>query len=71
MRYAVPSTSCGNAHAASRHPERRSCTRLWPLSRRNHPKQFLALLGEHSLYQETVLRAMMMKASVEQPVKKA
>lgn len=34
-----------------------SGTRLWPLSRQNQPKQFLALLGDHSLYQETVLRA--------------
>ena len=34
-----------------------SGTRLWPLSRQNQPKQFLALIGEHSLYQETVLRA--------------
>lgn len=34
-----------------------SGTRLWPLSRQDRPKQFLALLGEHSLYQETVLRA--------------
>lgn len=32
-------------------------SRLWPLSRQNQPKQFLALLGEHSLYQETVARA--------------
>jgi len=31
-------------------------TRLWPLSRENYPKQFLKLLGEHSLLQETVLR---------------
>lgn len=34
-----------------------SGSRLWPLSRQNQPKQFLALLGDHSLYQETVLRA--------------
>lgn len=34
-----------------------SGTRLWPLSRQNQPKQFLALMGERSLYQETVLRA--------------
>ena len=34
-----------------------SGSRLWPLSRQNLPKQFLALLGERSLYQETVLRA--------------
>ena len=34
-----------------------SGTRLWPLSRQNQPKQFLALVGDRSLYQETVLRA--------------
>src|SRR5215510_372231 len=31
-------------------------TRLWPLSRANYPKQFLKLLGEHTLLQQTVLR---------------
>ena len=32
-------------------------TRLWPVSRRHHPKQFQSLLqSEHSLFQETVLR---------------
>ena len=35
-----------------------SGTRLWPLSRQDRPKQFLALMGERSLYQETVLRAL-------------
>lgn len=34
-----------------------SGTRLWPLSRGQHPKQFLKLLGEHSLFLDTVLRA--------------
>jgi mannose-1-phosphate guanylyltransferase/mannose-6-phosphate isomerase len=34
-----------------------SGTRLWPLSRGQHPKQFLKLLGEHSLFLETVIRA--------------
>jgi len=33
-----------------------SGTRLWPLSRESHPKQFLPLLGEHSLLQMTWLR---------------
>ena len=33
-----------------------SGTRLWPLSRESHPKQFLPLLGEHSLLQSTWLR---------------
>jgi mannose-1-phosphate guanylyltransferase/mannose-6-phosphate isomerase len=33
-----------------------SGTRLWPLSREGHPKQFLALAGEHSMLQATWLR---------------
>lgn len=31
-------------------------TRLWPMSRTARPKQFLALVGENSLFQETLLR---------------
>ncbi|MCH9756783.1 MAG: mannose-1-phosphate guanylyltransferase/mannose-6-phosphate isomerase [Gammaproteobacteria bacterium] len=34
-----------------------SGTRLWPLSRKDFPKQFLNLHGEHSLLQQTVSRA--------------
>ncbi|MCI4567641.1 mannose-1-phosphate guanylyltransferase/mannose-6-phosphate isomerase [Lysobacter sp. CFH 32150] len=34
-----------------------SGTRLWPLSRQNQPKQFLSLIGDRSLFQETILRA--------------
>lgn len=33
-----------------------SGTRLWPLSRKNSPKQFLRLFGDNSLFQETVTR---------------
>ena len=33
-----------------------SGTRLWPLSREGHPKQFLALAGEHSMLQATWMR---------------
>ncbi len=33
-----------------------SGTRLWPLSRKSHPKQFVKLLGEKSLFQETAHR---------------
>ena len=33
-----------------------SGTRLWPLSRGHYPKQFLAVDGEHSLLQQTLLR---------------
>jgi len=34
-----------------------SGTRLWPLSREMHPKQFLPLVGEHTMLQATWLRA--------------
>ena len=34
-----------------------SGTRLWPLSRKNLPKQFLALAGSSTLFQQTVQRA--------------
>ncbi|WP_454726789.1 MULTISPECIES: mannose-1-phosphate guanylyltransferase/mannose-6-phosphate isomerase [Cupriavidus] len=33
-----------------------SGTRLWPLSREGYPKQFLKLLGDRSLLQDTLLR---------------
>src|SRR5262245_6136017 len=33
-----------------------SGTRLWPMSRKLLPKQFLALLSQHTLFQETALR---------------
>jgi mannose-1-phosphate guanylyltransferase len=33
-----------------------SGTRLWPLSRKQHPKQFINLIGETSPFQETILR---------------
>lgn len=33
-----------------------SGTRLWPLSRSSYPKQFLRLLNQHSLIQNTILR---------------
>lgn len=44
-----------------------SGSRLWPLSRQNQPKQFLALIGDRSLFQETVLRASRLPA-VQRPV---
>lgn len=34
-----------------------SGTRLWPVSRKNQPKQFLSLTGEGTLFQQTVARA--------------
>lgn len=33
-----------------------SGTRLWPLSRENYPKQFLDLMGDKSLFQQTLAR---------------
>lgn len=33
-----------------------SGTRLWPLSRKSYPKQFSALLGEESLFQQAATR---------------
>ena len=33
-----------------------SGTRLWPLSRKSYPKQFVKLFGEHSLFQKSALR---------------
>jgi len=33
-----------------------SGTRLWPVSRKNLPKQFLALAGKGTLFQQTIAR---------------
>ncbi len=33
-----------------------SGSRLWPLSRKKHPKQFLSLVGDNTMLQETILR---------------
>jgi len=33
-----------------------SGTRLWPLSRKRYPKQFLPLVGDRTMFQETILR---------------
>lgn len=33
-----------------------SGTRLWPLSRKNYPKQFLKITGKESLFQQTIKR---------------
>ena len=33
-----------------------SGTRLWPLSREQYPKQFINLISENSMFQETLLR---------------
>ena len=48
-----------------------SGTRLWPLSRAGFPKQFLALSGETTLFQQAVERLMALEAddiAVSQPV---
>jgi mannose-1-phosphate guanylyltransferase/mannose-6-phosphate isomerase len=42
-----------------------SGTRLFPLSRENYPKQFLAIGGETTLFQQTVLRALKVVGSLE------
>jgi mannose-1-phosphate guanylyltransferase/mannose-6-phosphate isomerase len=47
MRRIVPVILCGG-----------SGTRLWPLSRKNTPKQFLKLLDEYTLLQRTVIRTL-------------
>ena len=33
-----------------------SGTRLWPLSRKSYPKQFVRLIGEEGLFQSGALR---------------
>ncbi|HIF35334.1 MAG TPA: mannose-1-phosphate guanylyltransferase/mannose-6-phosphate isomerase, partial [Candidatus Thioglobus sp.] len=33
-----------------------SGTRLWPLSRKLHPKQFINLVNDTTLFQDTILR---------------
>jgi len=33
-----------------------SGTRLWPLSRKSYPKQFVPLVGEQTLFQSSALR---------------
>lgn len=47
MNKIVPVIMCGGVGS-----------RLWPVSRENHPKQFLKIDGEHSLLQKTILRTM-------------
>ncbi len=42
-----------------------SGTRLWPLSREHRPKQFLPLVGERSLFQESLRRLQPLRAAVQ------
>ncbi len=44
-----------------------SGTRLWPLSRKNLPKQFLALSGNATLFQQTVTRTRAL-TDIEAPI---
>ncbi|MGH8540334.1 MAG: mannose-1-phosphate guanylyltransferase/mannose-6-phosphate isomerase [Stenotrophobium sp.] len=41
-----------------------SGTRLWPLSREDYPKQFLKLVGERTLLQETARRASLLEGAL-------
>ena len=45
-----------------------SGTRLWPLSREHHPKPFLPLIGERSLFQEAICRLDGIEEDVAAPV---
>src|SRR5579859_806043 len=44
-----------------------SGTRLWPVSRRNLPKQFLSLTGQGTLFQQTIARTQLL-ANVGSPI---
>lgn len=44
-----------------------SGTRLWPVSRKNLPKQFLSLAGQGTLFQQTLLRTQML-SDVDAPI---
>jgi len=43
-----------------------SGSRLWPLSRKLYPKQFIDLVSEHTLFQETLLR--LRGLPIEEPI---
>lgn len=45
MQHVTPVLLCGGTG-----------TRLWPLSRKSYPKQFVPLMGEQSLFQSSALR---------------
>ena len=45
-----------------------SGTRLWPLSSADQPKQFLRLVGEHTMFQDTLLRLRGIDLEVAPPV---
>lgn len=54
MTFLIPVILCGGAG-----------TRLWPVSRENMPKPFMRVLGQHSLLQNTLLRAAAMTGVTE------
>lgn len=39
-----------------------SGTRLWPLSRQHYPKQFLKLIGQQTLFQQSICRAILLES---------
>src|SRR5690606_36068809 len=43
-------------------------TRLWPLSRNHRPKQFLALVGERTMLQETHFRTLALGDVIRPPI---
>lgn len=43
-------------------------TRLWPLSRRERPKQFAKLMGSHTLFQDTISRVNSLTSRVTAPI---
>ncbi len=43
-----------------------SGTRLWPLSRESHPKQFLALMGGQTMLQQTAMRLQALDLAIPQ-----
>lgn len=45
-----------------------SGTRLWPLSRENYPKQFLSLVGDRSLFQQTLYRLTHIELKLDKPI---
>jgi mannose-1-phosphate guanylyltransferase/mannose-6-phosphate isomerase len=51
-RHIMPVVLCGG-----------SGTRLWPLSRASFPKQFLVLSGQTTLFQQSILRLLGLKAT--------
>ena len=45
-----------------------SGTRLWPVSRKHYPKQFIPLRDERSLFQDTVKRVNMLNHDIQAPI---